>query len=156
MTPSDAVCSVFITNFQWYILMRSRAVGIDKRQNGSAFIGQFYSPVVEHFHSVLRFRPAPSPAGGEALCRTFFQSVLRFAPSPAGGEASTRADQPKPSPLEVSSWCQHGPEQQSCVLHDFRTDYTANQFKIGQYVGVKPKMLRICHCFSTQSTNVSI
>jgi len=29
--------------------MRSRAVGIDKQQNGSAFIQQFYSPVVEHF-----------------------------------------------------------------------------------------------------------
>jgi hypothetical protein len=31
------------------ILMRGRAVGIDKRQNGSAFIQQFYLPVVEHF-----------------------------------------------------------------------------------------------------------
>ena len=114
MMTSGMAASVFLTSRLWKKrevelqmrsqkvtcqLMRSRAVGIDKQQNGSAFIGQFYSPVVEHFQSVLRFRPAPSPAGGEALCRTFFQSVLRFAPSPAGGEASVRT-----SPSQVSSW----------------------------------------------------
>jgi hypothetical protein len=67
-----------MVSFMRLLLMRSRAVGIDKRQNGSAFIGQFYSPVVEHFLIFKAFYGS-GWAGGEALCRTFFQSVLRFA-----------------------------------------------------------------------------
>ena len=92
--------------------MRSRAVGIDKRQNGSAFIGQFYSPVVEHFQSVLRFRPAPSPAGGEACVEHFFKAFYGSPPAQLG--ARLGADQPKPSVNTLSS---SDKLVQSCGLH---------------------------------------
>ena len=45
-------------------LMRSRAVGIDKRQNGFVNLNIFQLCFVELFQSVYRLRPAPSQAGG--------------------------------------------------------------------------------------------
>ena len=46
------------------LLMRSRAVGIDKRQKGFVNLSYSFRFVVEHFESVYRLRPAPSQAGG--------------------------------------------------------------------------------------------
>ena len=44
-------------------LMRSRAVGIDKQQNGFVKLGQL-SCLFELFQTVYRLRTAPSHAGG--------------------------------------------------------------------------------------------
>ena len=64
--------------------MRSRAVGIDKRQKGFVNLSYSFRFVVEHFESVYRLRPAPSKLGAASEPQCLGPPCAACGPSRAG------------------------------------------------------------------------